>query len=140
MEISIRKMTDMDYDIAGNLLNSENADARLAKAFDDIELIKFASNIIVDMVFVNLFNPIQTVYKYALQACNDSKFVLYITALVNVGVLLLMCILTFIFKIGILGVFLSLLANYLILMCIYAFRYKKHLANGEGLFACGMEK
>lgn len=35
MEISIRPMTDMDYDIAGNLLNLEDADAGLIEAFEN---------------------------------------------------------------------------------------------------------
>ena len=35
IEISIRPMTDMDYDIAGNLLNLEDADSGLIEAFEN---------------------------------------------------------------------------------------------------------
>jgi Na+-driven multidrug efflux pump len=94
---------------------------------NDLNLINYASKIIILMVLVNLFNPMQTVYKYALQACNDGKYVLYITAMVNLGILILICLLTFVFNIGIVGVFLSLFINYLLLMLLYTSRYKKVL-------------
>ena len=51
---------------------------------NDKNLIGLASQIMIPMVIMNLFNPIQTIYKYVLQACSDGKYVLYITALINV--------------------------------------------------------
>lgn len=55
---------------------------------DEKALIEGAAKLILPMVLMNLFNPIQTILKYVLLACGKAKSVLYITALINAVVLI----------------------------------------------------
>ncbi|MCM1047182.1 MAG: MATE family efflux transporter [Clostridiales bacterium] len=91
---------------------------------DDMNLIAFAGGIIIPMVVMNIFNPIQTIYKYALQACGDGKYVLYITALVNAVVLAAIVAL---YMLGgrLWAVFIGLFINYSALAVVYMGRLKK---------------
>ena len=56
---------------------------------DKKELIVYSSKIIIPMILFNLLNPVQTIYKYVLQACEDGKFVFYATASINVLALII---------------------------------------------------
>lgn len=73
---------------------------------------------------MNLFNPIQVIYKYVLQALGEAKYVLYVTAIVNF--LSLFCI--FLLKenaFGMVSVFVGLFINYFIISMIYNRRTNK---------------
>ncbi len=91
---------------------------------NDKNLIGLASQIMIPMVIMNLFNPIQTIYKYVLQACSDGKYVLYITALINVIAFIIIMIL---YMIGwkLWSVFIGFFVNYVLAMFVYLFRLKK---------------
>ncbi|GFI22830.1 multidrug resistance protein NorM [Lachnospiraceae bacterium] len=94
---------------------------------DDV-LISFASTIMFPMVLMNFFNPIQTIYKYALQAYGDGNFVLYAAAFVHLiilGFILIMYWMNPTVVIIFVGLFLSYLFNYL----IYRGRLRKQLSN-----------
>lgn len=90
---------------------------------DDKQLISFAAVIILPMVLANLFNPIQTIYKYILQACDDAKFVLYTTAAVNLASFVLMLCLQSLLEMF--AVFVCLLLNYAVITAIYSDRIRK---------------
>ncbi len=94
---------------------------------DDV-LISFASTIMFPMVLMNFFNPIQTIYKYALQAYGDGNFVLYAAAFVHLiilGFILIMYWMNPTVVVIFVGLFLSYLFNYL----IYRGRLRKQLSN-----------
>ncbi len=96
---------------------------------DDV-LISFASTIMFPMVLMNFFNPIQTIYKYALQAYGDGNFVLYAAAFVHLiilGFILIMYWMNPTVVVIFVGLFLSYLFNYL----IYRGRLRKQLSNGR---------
>lgn len=91
---------------------------------NDKNLISLASKIMVPMVIMNLFNPIQTVYKYVLQACSDGKYVLYITAFINMIAFIIIMVL-YILGWKLWSVFIGLFVNYVLAMFVYLFRLKK---------------
>lgn len=91
---------------------------------NDKNLISLASQIMVPMVIMNLFNPIQTVYKYVLQACSDGKYVLYITAFINMIAFIIIMVL-YILGWKLWSVFIGLFVNYVLAMFVYLFRLKK---------------
>jgi MATE efflux family protein len=91
---------------------------------NDETLVIYASDIILPMIIMNLFNPIQVIYKYVLQALGEAKYVLYVTAIVNF--LSLFCI--FLLKenaFGMVSVFVGLFINYFIISMIYNRRTNK---------------
>lgn len=90
---------------------------------DDVSLMTFASMIILPMLVANVFNPIQTIYKYVLQACDDGKYVLYVTAAVNLVVFVLMILLQSVLEVF--AVFVCLLLNYGVIALIYGKRLRK---------------
>lgn len=92
---------------------------------NDGDVIRFAASIMTAMVVMNLFNPFQEVYKYALQASGNATFVLYASLGVNGVVLGLICVLVFGVQIGIWGVFICLFLNYIALYCIFRWKYKQ---------------
>ena len=92
---------------------------------DNNSVINYSSNILVILLLINLLNPIQTIYKYALQAYSDSTFVLYSTAFINFVSLIVMSTLVFIFKVNINGLFIGFLRNYILLIYVYIKRYNK---------------
>ena len=93
---------------------------------NDSELIALAATLIIPMFFMNLFNPVQTIYKYVLQACNESKFVLYITAIINLAIVLVIILLQLI-KQNIFWIFAGLFINYFTLTIIYSIRLNKQI-------------
>ena len=91
---------------------------------NDIKLITCAVFIFVPIAIANILKPIQVIYKYVLQAFNESKFVLYGTFIVNAISLLGMYI--FLRKHEtILTVAISLLFNYMLLIILYRIRLNK---------------
>jgi putative efflux protein, MATE family len=92
----------------------------------DEELIVFAGMIVIPMVIMNLFNPVQTIYKYVLQAYGDGSFVLYSTAVINLTVLGFIILL---YKAAprIEVIFVGLFFNYMFSCIFYMYRYKNRL-------------
>ncbi len=92
----------------------------------DEELIAFAGMIVIPMVIMNLFNPVQTIYKYVLQAYGDGSFVLYSTAVINLTVLGFIILL---YKAAprIEVIFVGLFFNYMFSCIFYMYRYKNRL-------------
>lgn len=91
---------------------------------DDAELISYSATIIIPMVLMNFFNPIQIIYKYVLQACDDAKFVLCFTAIINVITLIIILIL-YMINFGLYSIFIGLFINYLTLTIAYVIRLDK---------------
>ncbi|YAR63389.1 MATE family efflux transporter [Bacillus cytotoxicus] len=75
---------------------------------NDINLINYATNILIFIILANIFNPLHNVYKYALQAIGQSNYVLIKTAIINLITFLIMLISIFMFKLNLFGVFISL--------------------------------
>ena len=92
----------------------------------DEELIAFAGMIVIPMVIMNLFNPVQTIYKYVLQAYGDGSFVLYSTTVINLTVLGFIILL---YKAAprIEVIFVGLFFNYMFSCIFYMYRYKNRL-------------
>ncbi|MDE7478384.1 MAG: MATE family efflux transporter [Lachnospiraceae bacterium] len=92
----------------------------------DEELIAFAGKIIFSMVMINFFNPIQTIYKYVLQAYGDGSFVLYSTAVIN---LLILGFIISVYRITprIEVIFIGLFFNYMLNCIIYILKYQKRV-------------
>lgn len=99
---------------------------------DDMRLVSLAGRIIIPMVIMNLCNPFQTIYKYVLQACDDGKYVLYATALVNAAAL---GVIVLLYLLGgkMWSVFIGLFVNY----SLAAFIYFRRLKNVVGYFSHG---
>ena len=93
---------------------------------NETDLIAGAAKLILPMVLMNLFNPVQTILKYVLLACGKAKSVLYITALINVAVLAFI-IITYFFYARLYLVFIGLFINYFVLSLIYAVCLKDFL-------------
>ncbi len=98
---------------------------------DDAALIRYASMLILPMCLMNLFNPVQTIYKYVLQACGDGTFVLYGTAIVNALVLGMILVLHW-GSAGVYAVVVGLFFNYLVLSVMYHIRLQKVLEKKNG--------
>lgn len=93
---------------------------------DEMDLIESAANLILPMVLMNIFNPIQTIMKYVLLACGKAKSVLYMTALINLAVLAFIIITYFLYA-RLYFVFIGLFVNYFVLCFIYAICLKNFL-------------
>lgn len=87
-------------------------------------LIESAAKLILPMVLMNLFNPIQTILKYVLLACGKAKSVLCITAVINAAVLLYI-VTTYFIDARLCFVFIGLFMNYFALSLIYAVYLRK---------------
>ncbi|MFY0230835.1 MATE family efflux transporter [Bacillus cytotoxicus] len=96
---------------------------------NDINLINYATNILIFIILANIFNPLHNVYKYALQALGQSNYVLIKTAIINLITFLIMLISIFMFKLNLFGVFISLFFNYVMLSIIFSKKYKDVLKN-----------
>lgn len=99
---------------------------------NETALIEGAAKLILPMVLMNLFNPIQTILKYVLLACGKAKSVLYITALIN-AVVLLYIIMTYSIGSKLHFVFTGLFINYFALSLIYAVYLREILFQKENI-------
>lgn len=99
---------------------------------NETALIEGAAKLILPMVLMNLFNPIQTILKYVLLACGKAKSVLYITALIN-AVVLLYIIMTYFIGSKLHSVFTGLFINYFALSLIYAVYLREILFQKENI-------
>lgn len=97
---------------------------------NEMDLIVGASNLVIPMVLMNLFNPAQTILKYVLLACGKAKTVLYFTALINAVILAAVAIIYFNGP-KIYSVFIGLFINYFALSVIYAVCIKNFIQKKE---------
>lgn len=78
------------------------------------------------MLVVHIFSPFSTVYKYSLQAVDESKFVLYTSAVINIIIFIGMIVFIYVFRMNIYGVFISLFFNYMLQYLVYRRKYNLH--------------
>lgn len=91
----------------------------------DKQLIAYASSIFFVTILVNLLNPLQNVYKSALQAVGQSDFVLFTTFAVNVCAFCIMLLLCFGLAWRLNGVLVGMFINYVLLSIIFTLKYRK---------------
>jgi len=96
---------------------------------NDLELIKYSSSLIAILTLINLLNPYYQIYKYSLQAVSRSKFVLYETAKINIFSFIVMLILVSILDQGMVGIYIGLFLNYLLLSIRFRNQYYKTINN-----------
>ena len=96
---------------------------------EDEVLSLAASMVMLPMVLMNFFNPIQTIYKYALQAYGDGNFVLYTAAFVDF-IILGFILAVYWIKPTIVIIFVGLFFSYLLNYLIYRGRLKKQMSHG----------
>lgn len=96
---------------------------------EDEVLILAASMVMLPMMLMNFFNPIQTIYKYALQAYGDGNFVLYTAAFVDF-IILGFILAVYWIKPTIVIIFVGLFFSYLLNYLIYRGRLKKQMSHG----------
>ncbi len=92
---------------------------------EDEVLSLAASMVMLPMVLMNFFNPIQTIYKYALQAYGDGNFAAFVDFII-LGFILAVYWIKPTIVIIFVGLFFSYLLNYL----IYRGRLKKQMSHG----------
>ncbi|EST11206.1 MATE family efflux transporter [Sporolactobacillus laevolacticus] len=86
--------------LAGLITNNQN-------------LVTYSSSIFLVLWLANLFNPLFEIFKAAMQSVGRSTYVLIITFIIHAAALILMLILTFAFQLGIYGIAISLMIDYL---------------------------
>ena len=91
---------------------------------DDMQVIELSSCLIPAMIICNLANPAYTMFKNALIAIGESKYVLYKSALINVFVVVVTMVLVFLLDLSLTGVLVSTLINSVLLLTIFYRKYK----------------
>ena len=89
------------------------------------EVVVIASSFMLVMLIITFFEVISTVYKYSLQVIGQAKFVLYLTAIINLVSVSILIFTTQIFNIGLYGVFICLLVNHSASAILYVRKYRK---------------
>jgi len=90
---------------------------------DNPQIVFNVVKLMLFLLIAHLFNPVSTVFKYSLQAVDESKFVLFGTAIINGVTFIIMIVFIYAFKLSIYGIFISLFLNYFSLYLIYRRRY-----------------
>jgi hypothetical protein len=85
----------------------------------------YANVYLVGFILVNFISLLSYIYKSALQALGESKYVLYISVFVNVLAAGIMFISTNIFDLELKGVMLSVLSTDIIFSVLLVRRYRK---------------
>lgn len=91
---------------------------------DNADVMGITSSLLFFMVIAHLFEPASVVYKYSLQALGYAKYILFQTAKINLIVIALFILTTYVFKTRMLGVFICLFLNYFAVAVIYYCKYK----------------
>ena len=94
---------------------------------DDVIVQNYASNILIFVIFAYSCNGFSTILRNALQALDESKFVLYTTAIVNVFVMILLVFTIEMLGLQLMGVFICLFINYASISIIYRIMFDKKL-------------
>jgi len=90
---------------------------------NDNGLVIYSSGILLFIILANMFSPVHTVYKSALQAIGSSMYVLVGTAVVNSVAFLLMIGSIYWLGLGMSGVFISLFVSNVVLSLVFYKRY-----------------
>lgn len=96
---------------------------------EDINVIKGTSDLIFFMLLTHIFNPVMTMYKNALIAVKEAKFVLYQTTIVNTVTVMLILIFVYLFHLGLYGVLLGSFINSLLVFILCYTKFKKIAGN-----------
>jgi putative MATE family efflux protein len=94
---------------------------------NDIFLLRNAAAFIPFVVFIQLFNNGFTIYKCSLQGLNLGYWVFFTSCLVNIASAILIVMLVFIFKVGLLGLYIGLGCSYLVLFIASYRKYYNYL-------------
>jgi len=94
---------------------------------DDIAAQNYASSIFVYIVIAYSCNGFSTILKNALQALNESKFVLYSTAIVNAIVMVLLLLIVELLGLQLMGVLVCLFLNCAITSIIYWVKFDRKM-------------
>lgn len=92
---------------------------------NDVQVIQLSSYLIPVMVICNVVNPAYTMFKNALIAIGESKYVLYRSAIINLIVVIAALVLVFILQLSLIGILLSEWINSIGLLIIFYKRYMK---------------
>lgn len=92
---------------------------------DDKNVIEGASDLMIFIIITHIFNPVMTMYKNALIAMKEAKFVLYQTTIINIFTVAIVFIFVYIFHLGLYGVFLSSFLNSLLVFVLFYIKLKK---------------
>lgn len=91
---------------------------------NDINLIKNTAGFIPVAIIMQLFNFPHSVYKYSLQGLREEKWVFKISVAVNILSILLISIFVYKFKLNLLGIYIGIGFNYLLLSILFYLKYK----------------
>lgn len=91
----------------------------------DTRAIEESSKLIRLAIVTNCLTPMATIYKNALTAVGESRFILYRTAAVNMAAIAIAVVSTVVLHLGLRGILLCNLFNGLCLFIIYYHRYKR---------------
>lgn len=91
---------------------------------DDIDLINASVRYIPIVVIINITNILQHTYKQALQGISEEKWVFNISLLLNGLGFTLIYFLSIHFKLGLTGVYIGMMLNYLQLYIVFKKRFK----------------
>lgn len=96
----------------------------------DLDAIQKSSKLFLFAILTNCVNPLSSIYKNALTSVGESKFILYRTAVINMIVIIIAIISTFIFGFGLKGILFCSFFNGLCLSIIYYKKYNRKI-NGQ---------
>ena len=92
---------------------------------DNVYVIGIAGSFMIFIVAARFFEVSANVYRYALQTLGESKFVLYLAAVVNTITVILMFIFVQVLEMGLHGAFICLFINHVTIFAFHKVRYKK---------------
>lgn len=96
---------------------------------EDKNVIEGASNLIIFMILTHIFNPVMTMYKNALIAVKEAKFVLYQMTIINTITVIIILLLVYCFHLGLYGVLLGSFINSLLAFILFYAKFKKIAVN-----------
>ena len=101
----------------------------------DLDLVQYAASILLLTLLANLLSPVQNIYKSALQAIGQSRFVLVSTFMVNLFAFLMMLLLNFVWQPSFFWILLGIFINHGLLSTVLFVKYRKVvlLKDNEGL-------
>lgn len=94
---------------------------------NDQRLIGFSSGIFLLLWLARLFNPLQEIYKSAMQSIGKSTRVLLITFIIHTAALVIIIALTFLLHLGIYGIAISLFIDELVMYLVLKMTYDSEI-------------
>lgn len=92
---------------------------------NDANLILISSLYLPIALFAQFFNYPHSIYKYSLQGIRQEDWVLITSIIINLLSIIIICIFTYIFKMGLVGIYFGIGTNYLLLSILFYNKYKK---------------